>query len=103
MIHKGDTVMVIAGKEKGKTGKVMQIIPIKMRAIVEKLNMVKRHSRPTQKMRQGGIIEKESSIHISNLMLYCEKCKKGARVRKSIDAKNGKTRVYHCCGEKVAS
>ncbi len=79
-IKKNDTVKVIAGKDKGKSGKVLRLIPKKDRAIVEKINMVKRHMKPSQQSRQGGILEKESPIHISNLMLICSKCTDPTRV-----------------------
>ena len=69
-IRAGDTVYVVAGKEKGKTGKVLRIDRNAGKAFVEKLNIIKRHSRPTQKNPGGGIIEKEAGIHVSNLMLY---------------------------------
>jgi large subunit ribosomal protein L24 len=68
-IKKGDTVRVISGNYRGKTGKVLKVIPRRNRAIVEGINFVKRHSRPTQTNPQGGIIEREASIHLSNLML----------------------------------
>lgn len=69
-IKAGDTVYVTAGKEKGKTGKVLRLERDRERAVVEKLNVIKRHSRPTQKNPGGGIVEKEAGIHLSNLMLY---------------------------------
>lgn len=69
-IKTGDTVYVVAGKEKGKTGKVTKLLRAKDAAIVEKLNMVKRHERVTQKNPTGGIVEKEAPIHVSNLMAY---------------------------------
>jgi large subunit ribosomal protein L24 len=68
-VRKGDTVMVMAGKERGKRGKVLRVLPDKGRVIVEHLNMIKKHQRPTQQLRQGGIIEREGSIHISNVMV----------------------------------
>ena len=79
-IKKNDTVTVIAGKDKGKNGKVLRVIPKKDRVIVEKINMIKRHMKPSQQTRQGGILEKESPIHISNLMLICSKCTDPTRV-----------------------
>lgn len=79
-IKKNDTVMVVTGKDKGKSGKVLRVIYKKDRAIVEKLNMIKRHMKPSQQNRQGGILEKESPIHISNLMLICAKCTDPTRV-----------------------
>ena len=69
-IKAGDAVYVIAGKEKGKNGKVLRLEKEKEKAVVEKLNIIKRHSRPTQKNPGGGIVEKEAGIHVSNLMLY---------------------------------
>jgi large subunit ribosomal protein L24 len=74
-VKKNDIVIVIAGKDKGKTGKVMRIDTKKDRIIVEKVNMVKRHVKPSQKSK-GGIMEKENTIHVSNVMIYCEKCTK---------------------------
>jgi large subunit ribosomal protein L24 len=66
-VKKGDTVLVLAGADKGKTGRVLQVIPEKNRVVVEGVNMIKKHSRPTQKNPKGGILEKEASIHISNV------------------------------------
>ncbi len=68
-VRKGDTVMVVAGKERGKRGKVLRVIPGKGRVLIEHVNMIKKHQRPTQKLRQGGIIEREGPIHLSNVML----------------------------------
>ncbi len=79
-IRKGDMVKIIAGKENGKTGRVLRVDSESNRIWVEKLNMVKRHQRPTQTQRQGGIIEKEAPIHISNVMYYEEKSGKATRV-----------------------
>lgn len=79
-IKKNDSVKVIAGKDKGKSGKVLRVIPKKDRVIVEKINMVKRHMKPSQQTRQGGILERESPIHVSNLMLICSKCTDPTRV-----------------------
>ncbi len=77
-IRKKDVVQVMVGKEKGKTGKVLRLIPAKARVVVEKLNIVKRHSK-AQGTKPGGIVEKESSLAISNVLLYCDKCGKGVR------------------------
>jgi large subunit ribosomal protein L24 len=73
-IHKNDVVTVITGKDRGKSGKVIKVLTKDGKAIVEKINFVKRHSRRTQKMPQGGILEKEAPIQISNLKLVCNKC-----------------------------
>jgi large subunit ribosomal protein L24 len=98
-IRKNDKVMVIAGKEKGKIGTVLKLIPRKDRAVVEKLNMVKRHTKPGGKSAQGGIIEKESPIHVSNLMLVCAKCAEPARIGRKILEDGSKVRFCKKCGE----
>ena len=71
-VRKGDTVMVVAGKERGKRGRVLRVIPEKNRVVVERVNMIKKHQRPTQRIRQGGIIEREGPIHISNVKAVAE-------------------------------
>ena len=97
-VKKGDEVIVIAGKDKGKTGKVLHAIPSQDKVVVEGVAIVKRHTKPTQKMPQGGIIEKEAAIHVSNVMPFCSTCKKGVRVAHTIE--NGtKTRVCRKCGK----
>lgn len=98
-IRKNDKVMVIAGREKGKIGTVLKVILRKDRAVVEKLNMVKRHTRAGGKSAQGGIIEKESPIHVSNLMLVCGKCAEPARVGKKVLEDGSKVRFCKKCGE----
>lgn len=98
-IRKNDVVQVIAGKDKGKTGKVMRIVPKKDRAIVEKINMVKRHMKPSQQVRQGGILEKEAPIAMSNLMLVCSKCTDPTRVGYKILDDDRKVRFCKKCGE----
>lgn len=100
-IKKNDTVMVIAGKDKGKSGKVLRLVPKKNRAIVEKLNMVKRHMRPGGQNRQGGILEKEAPIEISNLMLVCSKCTDPTRVGYKILDDNRKVRYCKKCKEVI--
>ncbi len=79
-IRKNDTVLVIAGKDRGKKGKVRFVFPKKKRIIVEGINFIKRHARPTGQARQAGIIEREESINISNVMILCEKCHNPVRV-----------------------
>ena len=74
-IRRGDNVLVLAGRERGKTGKVLRVIPTTGRATVERLNMVKRHTKPRSQQAQGGIIEKEAAMHLSNLMILCDRCK----------------------------
>jgi len=97
-VKKDDNVMVIAGKELGKTGKVRNIIAKKNRVIVEKVNMIKRHARPSR-THKGGIIEKEGSLHISNVMIMCDKCDKPVRVGKRILEDGRKVRVCRSCEE----
>jgi len=98
-VKKGDNVVVIAGKDKGKKGKVLQAFPSESRVIIEGVNIIKRHTRPTQKMPQGGIIEREAPIHVSNVMPFCSKCGKGVRITKKELADGRKVRSCHRCGE----
>lgn len=79
-IKKGDTVMVITGKERGKTGKVLSVDPVGGKVTVEKLNIIKRHTKPSQKARQGGIIEREGPLAISNVMYYNSNAEKPVRL-----------------------
>lgn len=79
-VHKNDNVLVIAGNARGKQGKVLKVFPTTRRVIIENVNIVKRHTRPSQKNPQGGIVQKEASIHASNVMVICPKCNKASRV-----------------------
>lgn len=97
-VKKGDTVMVTAGKDKNKSGKILQILPKKDGVLVEGLNVVKRHTR-ARGNEPGGILEKEAPIHISNVMLYCEKCRKPVRTRTNVLEDGKKARVCIKCGE----
>ncbi len=97
-VKKGDTVSVIAGKDKSKTGKVIRILPKKDGVLVEGLNIVKRHTR-ARGNEPGGIVEKESPLHVSNVMLYCEKCKKPVRSKMNILEDGKKVRVCIKCGD----
>lgn len=98
-IKKNDTVMVIAGKERGKIGKVLRVFPQEHRATVERLNMVKRHLKPRGPQNPGGIVEKEAPIHLSNIMLMCEKCNAPVRVGARRLDDNSKARSCRRCGE----
>lgn len=98
-VKKGDQVLVIKGKDAGRRGKVLKVIPKQQRVIVEKINIVKRHTRPTQSMPQGGILEKEGPIHSSNVMLYCTKCNNPTRVGKKVLEDGKRVRVCKRCGE----
>jgi large subunit ribosomal protein L24 len=100
-IRKNDTVLVIAGKEKGKRGKVLFVVPATNRVVVEHVNMIKKHQRPTQKLRQGGIIEREGPLHVSNVMLVCGKCGKATRAGVKILADGRRIRVCRKCGETI--
>ena len=100
-IRKNDLVMVIAGKERGKSGRILRIFEKKDRAIVEKINFIKRHQRPTGQQRQGGIIEREAPLDLSNLMLICESCNKPIRVGKKALGDGKKARYCKKCGEMI--
>ncbi len=100
-VRKGDTVLVITGKNAGKRGKVLAVQPERSRVVVEGVNVVKRHARPTRAMPQGGIIEKEAPIHSSNVMLVCNKCNKPTRIAKKFLADDEKVRVCKKCGEVI--
>jgi large subunit ribosomal protein L24 len=100
-IRKGDMVMVITGKEKGKTGKVLLVDRDKQKVLIEKINFVKRHQKPTQKIRQGGIIEKEAPLHISNVMYYDEKTAKPTRLGHKVLDDGKKVRFAKRSGEVI--
>jgi large subunit ribosomal protein L24 len=105
-IRKSDNVIVISGNDKGKTGKVLKVFPKVSRIIVEGINLRKRHTKPTQKNPQGGILEKESPIHVSNVMLIDSKTNEPTRLGSQIilDEKTGKkkrTRISRVSGEMV--
>jgi large subunit ribosomal protein L24 len=99
-VRKGDTVIVIAGANKGKKGKVLRVVG--NRVIVEKVAMVKRHTRPTQKNPQGGIVDKEGTIHISNVLLFDDKTSKGTRTKNVVDGEK-KLRVGVKSGTKFSA
>jgi len=98
-IRKNDSVMVIAGKERGKTGKVLRVLTDKGTVIVERLNIVKRHTKPRGPQQSGGIVEKEAGIHASNIMIMCEKCNAPARIGRKVLADGKKVRVCSNCKE----
>ena len=97
-IKRDDLVLVIAGKDKGRRGKVLRVFPRRNRVMVENVNVVKRHQRPTQTI-QGGIIEKEAPIHLSNVMLICPKCGESTRVGFKFLQDGRKVRSCKKCGE----
>jgi large subunit ribosomal protein L24 len=100
-IVKNDTVKVISGNYKGKTGRVIKVLVEKDRVIVEKIRMVKRHSKPRSAQQPGGIIEKEASVHISSVMLVCPKCGKPTRTRTGSLQNGRKVRVCGMCEEMI--
>jgi len=101
-IKKNDTVYVLAGRDRGKTGRVFRVFPDKDKALVEGINYVKRHTRKKgQQDQQGGIVQKESNIHLSNLALYCKTCNKYARLGFSSLADGTKSRFCKRCKEAV--
>ena len=100
-VKKDDTVMVMAGKEKGKTGKVLRVIPDKGRVLVESVNIVKRHTRPSQANQDGGIIEKEAALAISNVQLICAACSKPTRTGVRLLEDGSKARFCKKCNEIV--
>ena len=99
LVKKDDIVQVVAGRERGKKGKVLALFPEEDRITVEKLNMYKRHMKPTQQNKQGGIVEKEGKLHMSNVLLVCDKCGKGVRVKKKKLEDGNRVRVCMKCGE----
>ena len=100
-VRRGDTVGVIAGRERGKRGKVLRVLMDKGRVLVEHVNMVKKHQRPTQKLRQGGIIEREGALALSNVLLVCARCDKPSRTGIKILADGRKVRTCKRCGESI--
>ncbi len=98
-VKKGDTVVVISGKDKGKKGKVLQAFPKKERVIVEGVNMSTKHQKPNQQMQQGGIIHREAPIHVSNVMIFDKKANKGVRVGYKVLGNGEKVRVSKKTGE----
>ena len=100
-VRRGDTVAVIAGRERGKRGKVLRVLPEASRVVVEKINMMKKHQRPTQKLRQGGIIEREAPLSLSNVLLVCGRCDKPSRAGIKVLGDGRKVRVCRRCGETI--
>jgi large subunit ribosomal protein L24 len=100
-IKKNDTVVVMTGKEKGKKGRVLIVNPSKDSVLIEKINMIKKHMKPTRKYTQGGIIEKEAPIQVSNVMLVCPKCTKPTRIGTSVLQDGRKLRMCKKCREVI--
>ena len=100
-IRRGDLVGVITGRERGKRGKVLRVLTDKNRVVVEHVNMVKKHQRPTQKLRQGGIIEREGPLALSNVLPICGRCDKPTRTGTSMLGDGRKVRTCRRCGEPI--
>ena len=100
-LKKDDIVQVIAGKEKGKKGKVMALFPEQGRLQIEKLNIFKRHVKADQKNNQGGIVEREGKINVTNVLLVCDRCGKGVRVKRKKLEDGKRVRVCCACGEVI--
>jgi large subunit ribosomal protein L24 len=100
-IRKGDFIEVISGRDKGKRGKVLRVHPDEGRIVVEKIHMIKRHMRPSRLTQQGGIIEREGKIHVSNVLLVCTRCDRPVRIGKRLLENGKKVRVCHRCGDVV--
>jgi len=96
-----DRVEVVAGKDKGRVGKIIRIFNKTNRATVERINMIKRHTKPRAANQQGQIIEKEAPIHVSNLLLVCAKCAKTVRIARKVLTDGSKVRVCKKCGEVI--
>ena len=99
-VKKKDLVQVMTGKEKGKTGKILKVNQKKGRVTIEKLYMIKRHTKATGQ-KPGGIIEQESAIFAGNVLLYCDKCSKGVRTKKTILETGKKVRVCRKCSTQL--
>lgn len=102
-LKKNDQVEVIAGKDKGRVGKILRVLRAKDKVVVERINMIKRHTKPTEMNQQGQIVEKEAPIHISNIQLICPECTKTGRVGKKILEDGTKVRYCKSCGEPIES
>ena len=100
-LKKDDIVEVIAGREKGKKGKILAIFPDNGKVTVEKLNMLKRHTKPSAQNKQGGIVEKEGKLAISNVMLVCDKCGKGVRIKRKKLEDGKRVRICVKCGDVI--
>lgn len=100
-IKKEDAVVIIAGKEKGKKGRVLSVNRDKHQVLVEKINIIKKHMKPNKKYAQGGIIEKEAPVHISNVQLSCPKCSKATKVAVTVLESGEKHRTCKKCKEVI--
>jgi len=100
-VKKNDTVTILSGKDKGKTGRILRVLPEKGRVVVENVNMIKRHTRPNQKNSEGGILEKEATLDISNVQLVCSSCASTVRTGMRTLDDGSKVRFCKKCNEIV--
>jgi large subunit ribosomal protein L24 len=100
-LKKNDTVRVISGEDKGKEGRILKVFPDKGRIIVEKVNLIKRHTRPSKSLPQGGIIEKEAPINATNVMLVCPKTGKPTRIGSQVLSDGSRARVSRKSGDMI--
>ncbi len=98
-----DQVEVIAGKDKGRVGKILKVFPADNKATVERINMIKRHTKPRDPSQQGQIVEREAPIHVSNLQLICPECAQTGRVGRKVLEDGTKVRFCKKCGESIES
>lgn len=102
-IRKGDSVIVLSGDDSGRRGKVLKVYPAKARAIVEGVNLIKRHTKPNRTNQQGGIIEKEAPVHLSNIALICPRCDEKTRIASTVPSGGGRVRVCTKCREMLTT
>lgn len=102
-VRKGDKVIVLAGKDKGKTGNIIQALPKSGKVVVEGVNKVKRHTKPSQKLPQGGILVKEAPLNVAKVMLVCPGCNQPTRIKKTAQTNGMFARACKKCGEIVDS
>lgn len=100
-VRKGDTVTILTGKDKGKSGKIIRSIPKENRVVVEKINLVKRHQKPNLNNPNGGIITMEAPVHVSNVQLVCSACKKRTRIKRKLLENGKRVRVCRHCGAAI--
>ncbi len=100
-LKKNDLVEVTTGREKGKTGKILKVLREKNQVLIEKVNLIKRHTRPSPTTGQGGIVEKEAPMYVSKVMLICPKCANAARFRMTQTAEGKKARLCLKCKELI--
>ncbi|MDD3268036.1 MAG: 50S ribosomal protein L24 [Syntrophomonadaceae bacterium] len=100
-VKKGDTVMVTTGKDAGKKGKILKVLPRENRVVVEGVNKVKKHQKPSRSLPQGGILRIESPLNASNVMLVCNRCNTPTRVGRKVMENDEKARTCKKCGETI--